>query len=84
MKEEAAVSPQDIREDEGDHKQMYFQQKVELDDEQRRHEIEANEVRYEMEGEDRIHELPGKEVHGRNSKQELRGEEHAKEFETPE
>lgn len=33
-KEQSAVSAQDVREGEGDHTQMYFQQKVELDDEQ--------------------------------------------------
>lgn len=81
-KEEAAVSAQDVREDQGDHTQMYFQQKVELDDEQRRHEMEANELRYEMEGEDTIHELAGEEADGRINRQELRGKEHAKELET--
>lgn len=81
-KGEAAVSAQDVREDQGDHTQMYFQQKVELDDEQRRHEMEAAELRYEMEGEDTIQELRGEEAHGRNNRQELRGEEHAKELET--
>ena len=44
--------------DDGENSQLYFQQKVELDDEQRRHEMEAVEVRHEMQGEDEIHEMP--------------------------
>lgn len=38
--------------------QLYLQQKAELNDEQRRHEMEAVELRYEMQGADEIHELP--------------------------
>ena len=71
-----------IGKDEGDKTQMYFQRKVELDDDQRRHELEAIKIRYEMEGEDRIHEMPveeGQRVNG--SSQELRGKEHARELE---
>ena len=56
---------------------------MELDDEQRRHEMEAVELRYEMEGEDRIYEMPVEERHRRSRRrQELRGEEHARELDT--
>lgn len=67
---------------EGDNVQLYFQQKAELDDEQRRHEMEAVEVRYEMEGESEIQEIVvegrGRERHF--DRQEMRGEEHSKEL----
>lgn len=67
---------------ERDSAQLYFQQKAELDDEQRRHEMEAVEVRYEMEGGDEIQEIPvegrGRERHF--DRQEMRGEEHSKEL----
>ena len=53
---------------------------MELDDEQRRHDMEAVEIRYEMEGEDEIHELPVEERQRRSGRQELRGEEHAREI----
>lgn len=79
-KEEAAISSQDVGKDEGGNPQLYFQQKVELDDEQRRHDMEAVEIRYEMEGEDEIHELPVEERQRRSGRQELRGEEHAREI----
>lgn len=46
---------------EGENPQLYLQQKAELDDEQRRHEMEAVELRYEMQGADEIHELPAGE-----------------------
>lgn len=46
---------------EGEKPQLYLQQKAELDDEQRRHEMEAVELRYEMQGADEIHELPAGE-----------------------
>ena len=66
----------------GDTAQLYLQQKAELDDEQRRHEMEAVEVRYEMEGEGEIQEIP---IEGRRRErhfdtQEMRGEEHSKEL----
>ena len=41
---------------------------MQLDDEQRRHEMEAVELRYEMEREDRIHELSGAEGQNRNDR----------------
>lgn len=74
---EAVASNQD---DSGD-TQLYLEQKAGLDDEQRRHEMEATELRYEMEGEDRIYELPAED---KRNRQELRGEEHARELETAE
>ena len=61
---------------EGQSPQLYFQQKVELDDEQRRHEMEATEIRYEMEGKDEIHELSVKEREFFFGRQKLGGEEH--------
>lgn len=60
MKEPGASS-QHFRIDENDGIQMYLQRKVELDAEQRRHEIGGAEIRYEMDGEDKVHELPGEE-----------------------
>ena len=67
---------------EGDSPHLYFQQKAELDDEQRRHEMEAVEVRYEMEGEGEIRQITvegrGRERH--SNRQEMRGEEHSKEL----
>lgn len=65
---------------EGENPQLYLQQKVELDDEQRRHEMEATEIRYEMEGEDEIQELSVEERERSLGRQELRGEEHSKEL----
>lgn len=55
--------------------QLYLQQKVELDDEQRRHEMEAAELRYEVQGMDEIHEMPADEGDGRYGRQELNGDE---------
>lgn len=75
----AAIAHQNT-EGEGENPQLYFQQKAELDDEQRRHEIEAVEVRYEMDGEDEIHEMPVEEREKHWGRQELRGEEHSKEL----
>ena len=54
--------------------QLYLQQKVELDDEQRRHEIEAVELRYEVQGLDEIHEMPADKGDGRYGRQELNGD----------
>ena len=82
-KEEAIASNQNTGQDEGNNDaQPYFQQKGELDDEQRIHEMDAVEPRYEMEGDDRIHEIPVEERHRRSLRQELRGEEHARELST--
>ena len=75
----AAIALQDT-EGEGGNPQLYFQQKAELDDEQRRHEMEAAEVRYEMDGEDAIHEMPVEERERRFGRQELRGEENSQEL----
>ena len=77
---QAAASDKDGRNQEGEDGQLYFQQKVELDDEQRRHEMDAAELRYEMEGQDVIHELPGNQELKQNHTQELCGEEHAKQL----
>lgn len=71
-KEEAATATQNVRNDEGEDTQLYYQQKVELDDEQRRHEMEAVEIRYEMEGEDRIHEKGVERRRRESARQELR------------
>lgn len=73
-KEAIASNQNDSKDDSGD-TQLYFQQKVELDDEQRRHEMDATELWYEMDGEDRIYELPAED---RRNRQELRGVEHAR------
>ena len=79
-KTEVVVPTQDASIDEGQNTQLYFQQKVELDDEQRRHEIEAVELRYEVEGDDTAREIPGDERHGPTGRQELPGEDHAREL----
>ena len=55
--------------------QLYLQQKVELDDEQRRHEMATVELRYEVQGMDEIHELPADKGDGRYGRQELNGDE---------
>ena len=60
---------------EGENPQLYLQQKVELDDGQRRHEMEAAELRYEVQGVDEIHELPADKEDGRYCRQELNGDE---------
>lgn len=75
-KEAVARNQDNIKDDSGD-TQLYLQQKVELDDKQRRHEMEAIELRYEMEREDRIYELPAED---RRNRQELCGEERAREL----
>ena len=63
--------------------QPYFQQKGELEAEERRkYELEAEERRYELE-ENEINEMPTIEMNNERSahgKQELRGEEHCKEL----
>ena len=60
---------------EGENPQFYLQQKVELDDEQRLHEMEAVELTYEVQGEDEIHELPADKGDGRYGRHELKGDE---------
>ena len=60
---------------EGENPQLYLQQKVELDDGQQRHEMEAAELRYEVQGVDEIHELPADKEDGRYCRQELNGDE---------
>ena len=55
----------------GGNVESYFQQKADLDDEQRRHEMEAVEVRYEMDGEDEIHEMSVEERETHCGRQEL-------------
>ena len=62
---------------EGENPQLYLQQKVELDDEQRRHEMEAAELRYEIQGVDEIHELPADIEDGRYCRHELDGDEYS-------
>ena len=63
--------------------QPYFQQKGELEAEERReYELEAEERRYELE-ENEINEMPTIEMNNNRSahgKQELRSEEHCKEL----
>ena len=75
----AAIAHQNT-EGERENPQLYFQQKAELDDEQRRHEMEAVEVRYEKDGEDELHEMPVEEREIHFGRQELRGEEHSQEL----
>ena len=81
-KDEVVTAQNDVNgtDGEGENPQLYFKQKVELDDEQRRHEMETTEIRYEMEGEDERLEMPGEERERRFGRQELRGEEHVKEL----
>ena len=75
--------------------QPYLQQKAELDDEQRRHELGIEETRnepddsgevQELEGEDSRHEILTEVPHVIPSlleRHELRGEEHSKELDVP-
>lgn len=65
--------------------QPYLQQKAELEaEEKRKHELEARERRYEMGNEGERYELPVEEGDSMiRSRQELRGEEHSRELETP-
>ena len=69
--------------------QLYFDQKAELGDEERRkHEMDAEGTTHEMDGQDRIFELPG---HGGTATtlaslqrvHEMRGAEHSTELEAP-
>lgn len=81
-KDEDVIANQDLTktDDEGEYAQLYLQQKVELDDEQRRHEMEAVDISYEMEVEDEMHEMPVKKDRN-SSREELRRKEHSKELE---
>ena len=58
---------------EGGNTQLYLQRKVELDDEQRRHEMEAVELRYEVPGADEIHEMPAGKGDIHRDRKELEG-----------
>ena len=65
--------------------QPYFQQKAELEDQERRkHELEATERRYGLDGDDDIHELSvgadNRATLELRARQELRGAEHAQEL----
>lgn len=63
--------------------QMYIGQKVELDDEQRRYEMEAIDTRFELEGANEICEMPAGEREGDPVRQELSGERHSQGLEKP-
>ena len=65
--------------------QPYLQQKAELEaEENRKHELEAQERTYEMGSEGERYELPtGKQDAMIRARQELRGEEHSKELDVP-
>ena len=58
---------------EGENPQLYLQQKVELDDDQRLHEMEAAKLTYELQGEDEIYEMPADKGDGSYGRQELNG-----------
>ena len=79
-KERAPSINQDVGKREGEDAQLYFQQKVELDDEQRRHEMEAVEIRYEMEGDNEVHEMAMEGRQEEGVRQELGGADHAREL----
>lgn len=83
QKETATAHQDSDRTDgEADDSQMYFQRKVELDDEQRIHEMEAVEIRFELEGDDEIREMPVEgEMHC--GRQELRGDKNLREPDNP-
>ena len=75
-KDEAAKAHQDDANGpggQGGNPQLYFQDKVELDDEQRRHEMEAVELRREVQGLDEIHEMPADEGDRHCGRRELKG-----------
>ena len=57
--------------------QMYIGLKVELDDEQRKHELEATEIRRELEGSGMIQEIAGEKMECLSGKQESNGDEHS-------
>ena len=83
-KREAIIAHQDVNNtnSEKHSPQMYIQQKVELDDEQRRHEMEATYARYELEGANKIYEMPAGEK-GRCGRPELSGEDRLKGLDKP-
>ena len=60
---------------EGENPQLYLQQKVELDNDQRLHEMEAAKLTYELQGEDEVYEMPADKGDGRYCRQELNGDE---------
>ena len=78
-----------------DNTQPYFQQKAELEDEERRrHELEVHETTYEVDGNDSRFEVEGDQnghqmmidgerhrMPSQRNMQELRGEEHSRELE---
>ena len=75
-KDEAAKAHQDDANGpggQGGNPQLYFQDKVELDDEQRRHEMEAVELRHEVQGLDEIHEMPADKGDRHCGRRELKG-----------
>ena len=64
--------------------QPYLQLKPELEaEENRKHELEAQERRYEMGSQGERYELPAEQEPVTRIRQELRGEEHSKELEVP-
>ena len=74
-KSEAPTASRDVSTNKGDGEDppLYFQQKVELDSEQRRHEMEHVELRYEVQGQDEVHEMPGEEIDKLYGRHELKG-----------
>ena len=80
-KDETVTAHNDVNEtdDKGENPQLYFQQKVELDAEQRKQEMEVIEIRYEMEKKNEIHEMSVEKRERSFGRQELRKEEHVKE-----
>ena len=81
-KDDIATVPEDVDENDSEeaYPQLYLQRKAELDDAQRRHELEAREVRYGMGGEDEIHEMPAGGTGRYSGRQELRGQQSPKEL----
>ena len=61
---------------------MYIGQKAELDDKQRRHELEGTHARYELGGADKIYEMPAGEC-GRCSRPNLSGEDRLEGLDKP-
>ena len=62
---------------------MYIGQKVELDDEQRRHEMEATHTRYELEGLGVTQEMPAEKKEKCFGRWESSGEEHSEGLDKP-
>ena len=63
-KEKNVIARQDRNDTGGgeENSHLYFQLKAELDDEQRKHEMEAIEVIHELDGENEIREMPSEEI----------------------